>query len=101
MNSNKNVVLITGASSGIVRAIAEKMAAKGDRVFAVVRKVKDIEKLNQYDNIDGIELDICKSDDGSVGFEITSDGYRYLDQFNGFNPFADTEKVFGEGNELL
>ena len=42
-----------------------------------------------------------KFDDGSVGFEITSDGYRYLDQFNGFNPFAGSEKVFGESNELL
>jgi hypothetical protein len=42
-----------------------------------------------------------KFDDDSVGFEIISDGYRYLDQFNGFNPFAGSEKVFGEGNELL
>ena len=42
-----------------------------------------------------------KFDDGSVGFEIISNGYRYIDRFNGFNPFTGSEKIFGEGNELL
>lgn len=42
-----------------------------------------------------------KFDDGSVGFEITSDGYRYLDRYNGFNPFGGSEQVFGDGNKLL
>ncbi|NLD35811.1 MAG: hypothetical protein GX654_02995 [Desulfatiglans sp.] len=42
-----------------------------------------------------------KFDNGSVGFEIINNGYRYLDQFNGFNPFAGSEKVFKEVNELL
>ncbi len=56
-------------------------------------------KLSSYaGNEQGKEV---KFDDGSVGFEITSGGYRYLDQFNGFNPFAGSEKVFGEGSELL
>lgn len=42
-----------------------------------------------------------KFDDGSVGFEITSDGYRYLDRYYGFNPFVGSEQIFGDDNKLL
>lgn len=40
-------------------------------------------------------------DDGSVGFEILSDGYRYLDRYSGFNPFAGSEQIFGSKDALL
>ncbi len=40
-------------------------------------------------------------DDGSKGFELTSDGYRYLDRYNGFNPFAGSEHVYNPDNTLL
>ena len=42
-----------------------------------------------------------KFDDGSVDFEIISDGYRYLDRYNGFNPFVGFEKIFNSNKELL
>ncbi|MEA3434889.1 MAG: DUF5680 domain-containing protein [Thermodesulfobacteriota bacterium] len=42
-----------------------------------------------------------KFDDGSIGFEIVSDGYRYLDRYNGFNPFAGSEQIFVSNNALL
>lgn len=42
-----------------------------------------------------------KFDDGSVGFEIVSDGFRYLDRYNGFNPFAGSEQIYDSNNELL
>ena len=42
-----------------------------------------------------------KFDDGSIGFEIISDGYRYLDRYNGFNPFAGSEQIFDSNNALL
>lgn len=42
-----------------------------------------------------------KFDDGSVGFELVSDGFRYLDRYNGFNPFAGSEHIFDSNNELL
>ena len=42
-----------------------------------------------------------KFDDGSVGFEIASDGYRYLDRYNGFNPFVGYEQIFDSNNALL
>lgn len=42
-----------------------------------------------------------KFDDGSLGFEMVSDGYRYLDRYNGFNPFVGSEHIYDSGNALL
>ncbi len=42
-----------------------------------------------------------KFDDGSVGFEIITDEYRYLDRYNGFNPFAGSEQIFNSDKALL
>lgn len=42
-----------------------------------------------------------KFNDGSVGFEIVSNGYRYLDRYNGFNPFVGSEQIFDSNNVLL
>ncbi|MCG8634648.1 MAG: DUF5680 domain-containing protein [Desulfobacterales bacterium] len=40
-------------------------------------------------------------DDGSMGFEIMTDQYRYLDRYNGFSPFAGSEHIFDSGNTLV
>ncbi len=42
-----------------------------------------------------------KFSDGSVGFEIVSDGSRYLDRYHGFNPFAGSEKIYDANNQLI
>ena len=42
-----------------------------------------------------------KFDDSSVGFEIVSDGYRYLDRYDGLNPFVGSEQIFDSNNALL
>lgn len=42
-----------------------------------------------------------KFDDGSLGFEMASDGYRYLDRYNGFNPFAGSEHIYDSNNALI
>lgn len=42
-----------------------------------------------------------KFDDGSQGFEMISDGFRYLDRYNGFNPFVGSEQIYNSNNALL
>ena len=42
-----------------------------------------------------------KFNDGSKGFEFLSGDYRYLDRYNGFNPFSGSERVFDSDNNLV
>ena len=42
-----------------------------------------------------------KFEDGSQGFEIISDGYRYLDRYYGFNPFFGSEHIFDSDDTML
>lgn len=61
------VVVITGVSSGIGRAAAEKLAARGCRVFGTVRNTA---KAQAIAGVTLIEMDI--RDEASVqrGFQI-------------------------------
>ena len=47
----QKAVLVTGASSGLGRVMAETMAANGYFVYAGARKDKDLEDLNAIENI--------------------------------------------------
>lgn len=60
---NQKAVLITGASSGIGRATAEKLAAEGYFVYAGARKAADIDELNEIDGIMGVRLDVTVQKD--------------------------------------
>jgi short-subunit dehydrogenase len=51
-------VLVTGASSGIGREIANLLAKNGIYVFACARKPEDIEALNNNSQITGLRMDI-------------------------------------------
>lgn len=59
----QKAVLITGASTGIGRYAAERLAAKGYFVYAGARKAADIEELNKIDNIMAVRLDVTKQDE--------------------------------------
>lgn len=71
----QKAVLITGASSGIGRAAAEKLAANGYLVYAGARKAEDIDELNKIDGVMAIRLDVTvqKEIDDAVAL-IRSEG---------------------------
>lgn len=58
MQPNQAAVLITGASTGIGRLTAERLAAKGYFVYAGARKASDIKQLNAIENVQAVRLDV-------------------------------------------
>lgn len=61
--TDQKAVLVTGASSGIGRHIAERLAKDGHFVYAGARKAEDIKALSAIENIEGIRLDVTKQDE--------------------------------------
>ncbi len=55
-------ILITGASTGIGRHLAETLAENGYHVYAGARKDTDLAELNAIDNITAVRLDVTKQD---------------------------------------
>ena len=51
-------VLVTGASTGIGRATAELLAARGFHVYACARKQADLDALEAIDGITAVRLDV-------------------------------------------
>ena len=51
-------ILVTGASTGIGRNLAETLAEAGYHVYAGARKDKDLEALDAIDNITAVRLDV-------------------------------------------
>jgi NAD(P)-dependent dehydrogenase (short-subunit alcohol dehydrogenase family) len=74
----QKAVLITGASTGIGRNMAETMAAKGYFVYAGARKQKDLDALNAIDNIQAIKLDVTEPDQIDAAVETVRKGGRGL-----------------------
>lgn len=60
--SDQKAVLVTGASSGLGRVMAETMAANGYFVYAGARKDKDLAELDAIDNITAVKLDVTSQE---------------------------------------
>ncbi len=58
----KESILVTGASTGIGRHLAESLAEKGYHVYAGARKDKDLAELDAIDNITAVQLDVTRQD---------------------------------------
>lgn len=54
----RKAVLVTGASSGSGRVIAETLAERGYFIYAGARKQADMDELNAIENIQAIRLDV-------------------------------------------
>jgi len=77
-SSAQKAVLVTGASTGIGRNIAERLASEGYFVYAGARKGRDIEALSQIENIQGVRLDVTIQADIDAAVETVRDGGRGL-----------------------
>ena len=55
-------ILVTGASTGIGRHLAESLAEKGYHVYAGARKDKDLAELGAIDNITAVRLDVTEQE---------------------------------------
>ena len=59
---NHKSILVTGASTGIGRNLAETLAESGYHVYAGARKDADLAALNAIDNVTAVQLDVTKQD---------------------------------------
>src|SRR5210317_1926145 len=60
--ADQKAILVTGASTGIGRHLAESLAAEGYHVYAGARKDKDLAELDSIENITAVRLDVTKQD---------------------------------------
>jgi NAD(P)-dependent dehydrogenase (short-subunit alcohol dehydrogenase family) len=68
--SEKRAVLVTGASVGIGRKVAERLAAEGFFVFAGARKEQDLKALDAIDNVKAVRLDVTVPADVAAAVEV-------------------------------
>ena len=61
-SDDDNSILVTGASTGIGRHLAETLAENGYHVYAGARKDKDLAALDAIDNVTAVKLDVTKQD---------------------------------------
>jgi NADP-dependent 3-hydroxy acid dehydrogenase YdfG len=66
----QKAVLVTGASTGLGRRIAETLASNGYFVYAGARKEKDLEELGKLDNMQAIRLDVTIQADIDAAVEV-------------------------------
>jgi len=74
----QKAILVTGASTGLGRMIAETLAAKGYYVYAGARKTKDLEALDAINNIRAVRLDVTLQADIDAAVKTVTEANRGL-----------------------
>ena len=69
MAENQKKIWITGASSGIGKALAEKFASRGWKVAVSARRKEILDKMSDHDNIFSFPLDVTNQDQIKISFE--------------------------------
>jgi NAD(P)-dependent dehydrogenase (short-subunit alcohol dehydrogenase family) len=77
-SKSDKAILVTGASTGLGRMIAETLASKGYFVYAGARKKKDLEALNAIENIQSVRLDVTVQGEIDAAVQTVSNGDRGL-----------------------
>jgi len=75
---SQKAVLITGASTGLGRAMAELLASQGHFVYAGARKEKDLAELNEIENIQSVRLDVTVQKDIDAAVRTITEAGRGL-----------------------
>lgn len=74
----RKAVLVTGASSGIGRKIAERLASRGFFVYAGARSQKDLDDLAKIANVQPVRLDVTVPGDIAAAAEAVRKNGRGL-----------------------
>ena len=79
MKITGNTILLTGASSGIGRALAIQLSQKGNKVIAVARREERLKELSAaHPGIDHVRCDITDASDRQKLFEYVTEKYPEL-----------------------
>ena len=79
MSENQKKIWITGASSGIGKALAEKFASEGWKVAASARRKEILDEMSSHENIFSYPLDVTNQDQIKISFEKIIEDFNELD----------------------
>ena len=79
MSENQKKIWITGASSGIGKAVAEKFASKGWKVAVSARRKEILDNMAQDQNISSFPLDLTNRDQINNVFKNILNEFGNLD----------------------
>ena len=79
MSKNQKKIWVTGASSGIGKALAEKFSLEGWKVAASARRKEILDKMSNHENIFSYPLDITSEEQVKDSFEKIVENFDGLD----------------------
>ena len=79
MSKNQKKIWVTGASSGIGKALAEKFSLEGWRVAASARRKEILDKMSSHENIFSYPLDVTNEEQVKNSFEKIVEDFDGLD----------------------
>ena len=79
MSENQKKIWITGASSGIGKALAEKFASEGWKVAVSARRKEILDEMSYHENIFSYPLDVTNQDQIKISFEKIIEDFKRLD----------------------